>query len=203
MKKTRLLVVRCGERKSPKKGKIPALQRYKGQLFNTINNALKERSGFFTDTDIKVFILSAEFGLISGDEKIPLYNRKIDQDRAKELRPSTLYFLKQLSFKIEPEEILLLLSSSYGDVLCPSDIEKLWPDCKLTSLNWSHQSTKQLGEWLLYGEIQTHDLLTRDEIAEIRRLREEGTNMAAIGKFFNRSTACIANIVHNRTYKIK
>lgn len=203
MKKTRLLIVRCGERKSDKKGKIPALQRYKGQLFNTINAGLKARKGFFSDVDIKVFILSAEFGLISGDDCIPRYNRKMDKERAAELRPNTLAFLKDLSSKVKAYEVLLLLSSSYGGVLCPADIEKLWPACKLITLNGSHQSTKQLGEWLLYGEIKTHELLTPDEIAEIRRLREEGTSMTDIGKFFNRSTACIANIVHNRTYKRK
>ncbi|MCK5614364.1 hypothetical protein KAR91_71520 [Candidatus Pacearchaeota archaeon] len=48
MKKTRLLIVRCGERKSQKKEKIPALQRYTGQLFNTINSSLKKRGFIFS-----------------------------------------------------------------------------------------------------------------------------------------------------------
>ena len=203
MKKNRLLLGRCGQRKSQSEGKIPALQRYKGQLFNTINSGLKARRGLFSDGDISVFILSAEFGLISGAEKIPLYNRKMDKERAQELREPTLAILKELSLELEVPEAVVLLSSSYGDVLGAQDIKDLWPNCKLISLNSSHQSTKQLGEWLLYGEIKTHDLLTPDEIAEIRRLHKARTSMTAIGKAFNRSTACIANIVHNRTYKIK
>ena len=203
MKKTRLLIVRCGQRKSQKEGKIPALQRYKGQLFNTINNSLKERSGFFTSNDVEVLILSAEFGLIPSDTKIPLYNRKMCTDRSAKLRSGAVSVLKGLASKIKVSEVLMLLSSAYKDVISPADVSEAWPDCKIIVLKSTHQSGKQLGEWLLYGEIQTHDLLTKEEIKEIRRLNGEGVSMTAIGKAFNRSGACIANIVHNRTYKIK
>ncbi|MCK5614363.1 helix-turn-helix domain-containing protein [Candidatus Pacearchaeota archaeon] len=127
----------------------------------------------------------------------------MDKERSKELRSPALSVLKDLSSKLEVIEIMTLLSSSYSDVIGLKDIEQIWPNCKLISLNSSFQSTKQLGEWVIYGEIKTHELLSPADIAEIRRLRKEGSSMSAIGKFFNKSTSCIANIVHNRTYKIK
>jgi len=203
MKKTRLLIVRCGAKKSDKKGKIPALQRYTGQLFKTINIGLREARGFFSDIDIKVFILSAEFGLISESLPIPTYNRKMDEARAVELRASTLSRLKDLSAELNVMEIVLLLSSSYNDVLCSKDVEEIWPGRVVISLDGSHQSTRKLGEWLCYGEIKTQGLRSPDEIAEIRRLRKHGATLSTLCDLFDSSSSCIANIVHNRTYKIK
>ncbi len=70
MKKVRVAIIRCGARKSPEEGEIPAHKRYQGQLFKTLKNGLQNR-GFFSKIETKVFILSAEFGLIPMESHSP------------------------------------------------------------------------------------------------------------------------------------
>ena len=59
------------------------MERYDGPAFRTLR-LWRERAG-----DLRVWVLSAEHGLISGDAPISDYDRRMDAARAAELRGST------------------------------------------------------------------------------------------------------------------
>lgn len=49
------------------------------------------------------------------------------------------------------------------------------------------------------GEISVEDILTKEQVTQIKKLREQGMTLSAIGKQFNRGTSQIHRIVNNKT----
>jgi hypothetical protein len=81
----RLLLVACSATKDPAPGLLEAHVRYLGPAYRIIHNAA--RAGYALP---QILILSAEFGLISWDHRIPNYNRKMTPARVDELVPLLL-----------------------------------------------------------------------------------------------------------------
>jgi hypothetical protein len=90
--KHHLLLIACSQRKRLDPEPLPALERYDGNTYRVIRKLRREdRWPFLVD----VVILSAEFGLIDADQPIPYYERRMDQARAAELRPTVLATLQE------------------------------------------------------------------------------------------------------------
>lgn len=49
------------------------------------------------------------------------------------------------------------------------------------------------------GEVVVENILTKDQVSEIKKLREQGMTLSAIGKQFNRGISQIHRIVNNKT----
>jgi hypothetical protein len=79
----RLLVLACSEHKRLDAGLLPAIDRYDGPTFRVLRHYLQEQP----ERAPTVWILSAEYGLLSAERLIPYYDRLLDARRAKELRP--------------------------------------------------------------------------------------------------------------------
>jgi hypothetical protein len=79
----RLLVISCSKRKRLDSRLMPAIDRYDGPTFRVLRCFLREHPEHAPE----VLIISAEYGLLSADSRIPFYNRAINATRAKELRP--------------------------------------------------------------------------------------------------------------------
>src|SRR4051794_16633260 len=88
----RLLLLSCSQRKRSTPGKMAALQRYDGPAFQVVRRYLRESD----DPLLNVCVLSAEHGIIASDDRIADYDRKMDAERAAELRESSLAKLKAL-----------------------------------------------------------------------------------------------------------
>lgn len=81
-----LLILSCSARKSVHPGETPAYLRYDGPAFQVLRRSgwpdLRHERGL---GHVRVAVLSAEYGLISGWSCIPSYDRRMDDDRAAEL----------------------------------------------------------------------------------------------------------------------
>jgi len=78
----RLLIIGCSQRKRSDRRLLSAIERYDGPAFRVLRRYCRENP----KTVPTVYILSAEFGLISGTHTIPHYDRPMDARRAEELR---------------------------------------------------------------------------------------------------------------------
>lgn len=86
MSTQRLLIMSCSGTKKPDAGGMPAIERYDGPAYRVLRRAIRERPGLAESLMIR--FLSAEFGLISPQQQIPDYNRRMNRARAIELAPA-------------------------------------------------------------------------------------------------------------------
>ena len=78
----RLLILSCTQSKRTATQYLPAYERYDGPAFRLLRRYLK------TSTDIPdIRILSAQYGLVRHDYRMPFYECKMTAQRARELRP--------------------------------------------------------------------------------------------------------------------
>ncbi len=82
--KRRLLILSCSQRKHETQELLPAIERYNGPLFFVLRRFLRKCPRQARQLD--VYILSAAYGLISGDFPTPWYDQKINASRVAELR---------------------------------------------------------------------------------------------------------------------
>lgn len=87
----RTLILSCSATKRPDAGLLPALDRYDGPAYRTLR-ANRAAAG-----ELRVLVLSAEFGLIDATKPIADYDRRMTLDRALELAPSVGAELRRLS----------------------------------------------------------------------------------------------------------
>ena len=87
----RLLILACSQRKNPAGGVLRAIDRYDGPAFRVLRKFLRE-----APEDVPfVLILSAKYGLIDLEKRIPDYDCRISAERAKRLHRGVLEKLKQ------------------------------------------------------------------------------------------------------------
>jgi hypothetical protein len=82
----RLLILACSQRKRPAKGLLPAVERYDGPAFLVLRRYLRE----VADDGLTVLVLSAKYGLISADRRIPDYDQRLTRDSARKLQSQVL-----------------------------------------------------------------------------------------------------------------
>lgn len=90
----RLLILKCSARKRGPAEPIAVVDRYDGPLWQVLRSYLREQPMFVAD--LTIYGLSAEYGLIPGDHRIPHYDATMDADRAEVLRPQVLATLRQI-----------------------------------------------------------------------------------------------------------
>ena len=88
-----LLLQSCSDSKVEGREKRPALELYSGYFYKIIKKARREGE-WRPEMDLR--ILSAEHGILHPDEQIPYYDRRMDTERAKQLRPEVIEELGRL-----------------------------------------------------------------------------------------------------------
>jgi uncharacterized protein DUF6884 len=116
----RLLLLSCSRSKRPNSELLPAYERYDGPAFRLLRRYLKSSTNAPA-----IKILSAEFGLISHDQYIPHYNRRMTVERAQELQPKVVEELDKI-VKVDnskyPKEVFIYLGKDYLKTLEGSNI---------------------------------------------------------------------------------
>lgn len=79
---SRLLILSCSQRKNQSSTPLPAFSRYDGVCFKVLHKL--ERTARLPD-DLRIFMLSAEYGLLSAGQEIDYYDRVMTPARAREL----------------------------------------------------------------------------------------------------------------------
>lgn len=105
----RLLLLSCSQRKLDTPGTMPALDRYDGPAFKVVRRYLRE----IADPELGIFVLSAEYGLIDRNHPIPDYDRKMDAQRAAELRDSSVAALEEILRQQLYAEVFVCTSRTY------------------------------------------------------------------------------------------
>ena len=111
----RLLILSCSQRKQSTQGLLPALQRYDGPAYRVMSKFMRVHPSEVRSLD--VYILSAEFGLISADKPIPDYDRRMTYKRAKELQQPALSALKHILICKQYKDLFINLGKDYLRVL--------------------------------------------------------------------------------------
>ena len=109
-----LLIVACSQAKNNFTGCLPAIERYDGPVFRLLR---KYRNSVPSSKIPRIEVLSAKFGLISANDPIPLYDQKMTEERAEELRPIVINRLQAIVDEQTPEEIFVSLSHVYEQAL--------------------------------------------------------------------------------------
>jgi hypothetical protein len=104
----RAVVLSCSQRKTSDSGLLPAIQRYDGPYYRVIRRYLPT-----TTAPPLIWILSAEYGLITGEQPIALYDRRMTTDRAIQLRSEVLRRFRQLWPASGLTDLLINLSQDY------------------------------------------------------------------------------------------
>ncbi|GAB4199178.1 MAG: hypothetical protein OHK0022_19180 [Roseiflexaceae bacterium] len=110
----RLLIMTCSARKRNDEELLPAHERYDGPLWQVLRAYRREQP--LLAVDLEVYVLSAEFGLISDDHPVPLYDQAMTQARAEALRPQAMERLSRLLSK-PPDAVCFALSQRYLSAL--------------------------------------------------------------------------------------
>lgn len=115
----RLLILRCASTKRPGATPMPAIERYDGPAFRVLRKYLRTEP----DDPPLVRVVSAEHGLITLEQPIAEYDRRMDAERAQELHPTVLADLSAL-VQVQPvHEVLVVVGQTY--LLALTGIERV------------------------------------------------------------------------------
>lgn len=105
---TRALFLSCSRAKNPAAGLLPAVERYNGPAFRTLR-LWRDKAG-----DLRVWVLSAEHGLISGNDEIADYDRRMDAARVAELQEETEEKLSGIAAAHSFSAALICMADAYA-----------------------------------------------------------------------------------------
>lgn len=88
---SRWVVLACSKRKCTERNPLPAIERYDGPMFWLLRRYLLR-----SQDHPRVYVLSAEYGLIEGGQLIPYYDCRMTPKRARALRPQVAAALKRI-----------------------------------------------------------------------------------------------------------
>jgi hypothetical protein len=109
----RLLLISCSKRKRAGYKLMRAIDRYDGPAFYVLRRYLRETE----DRQLKIYILSAEFGIINLRKPIPDYDRLMTYSRAHELREQTTRSLKSILQKTRCTELFICAGAVYEEAI--------------------------------------------------------------------------------------
>jgi hypothetical protein len=107
---TRCLIINCSKTKRNGEKKLPAIELYDGPAFRVIRSYLRNTPEKSRDLDI--FVLSAKYGLISGETGIEDYDELMTIEKSIQLNSRVLEKFSSI-ISMEYTEILILMSKTY------------------------------------------------------------------------------------------
>jgi len=113
LSKRRLLILSCSQAKRSDNEPLPAIERYDGPSFRLLRRFLRQQP----DTLLDIYVLSAKFGLISGNLLIPNYDQKMSKALASELNLSVVTKLEAIISQGVYEKLLICVTKMYLNAL--------------------------------------------------------------------------------------
>jgi hypothetical protein len=161
----RLLILSCSQRKRPDRVLLPALERYDGPVFRMLRKFL--RSCPARESHLEVYILSAQFGLISAHQPISYYDCRMTPQQASIFQPQVLAQLRYILRNKQYKELFISVGKDYAAAL--SGYKQLIPSHIHITVAIGPRGCKQaeLYNWL-YGEAPPLALSLQRGIPRIR-----------------------------------
>lgn len=141
---SRLLLLACSERKRLNPGHLPAIERYDGPAYRVLRRYAHSTPHEMPD----IYILSAQYGLIPGNQPIPAYDRLMTPERAQELRASTASRLQQLQPGTRYRWIFIHAGAVYRELLWSPALDGLPRDQLMTATGSQGVQLSHLRSWL-------------------------------------------------------
>jgi len=180
----RLLLLSCSQRKRRTRGLLPAIKRYDGPAFRVLRRYLNSQP----TAQLEVLILSAKWGLISGNALLPYYNQRMTEQRAEELRQPVIKRLRKILKAKSCKEIFIAMSKSYFQVLTEQELSKIASLTTYIPQGRQGQKVSALYDWLHGGpppirEAGQNSLKSKHKNpclrgVEIRRTKEKALKLA-------------------------
>jgi hypothetical protein len=95
---------------------VPAIELYDGPAYRVLRRYLYK----MPDTPPDVLILSAKWGLVSGERLLTNYDRSLTASRARELRPTVTTYLRKVLKSRRYDEIFISMSDGYSKIVAIS-----------------------------------------------------------------------------------
>ena len=111
----RLLLLGCSETKVGTCGRLPAFQRYDGPVYRVYRKYLRDDRD--ADSAVNLYVLSAKYGLISGDILIPDYDLQMTPERAEFLKPAVEKSLALVLSLHRYDEIFVSMGKPYRNLV--------------------------------------------------------------------------------------
>lgn len=105
-----LLIQSCSKSKKEVSEPVPALDLYSGYYYKIIKKARREGS---YDKGIDLRILSAEYGLLSPEQEIERYDKKMTASRADELRAEVVPELCRIIDENDYDKVIINMGQLY------------------------------------------------------------------------------------------
>lgn len=109
----RLLLMACSQRKRSDPGLLRAIERYDGPPYRVVRRYLLTPHS----DDLIVYILSAEYGLISANHRISYYDRRMTAERALELRQDVAQCIGNLHMGEQFQAAFISVGNDYRNAL--------------------------------------------------------------------------------------
>jgi hypothetical protein len=109
----RLLLLSCSQRKRRTRRALAAIELYDGPAFRILRRYLSGRPTAQTD----VLIVSAKWGVISGDTPLPNYDRRMTASRLREIRPLVITKLREVFECVPYSDVFISMSENYLQVI--------------------------------------------------------------------------------------
>lgn len=139
-----LVILSCSQRKAEADGLLPAIDRYDGNQFRVYRKARRENR---CPDSVTVCIVSAEFGLLTGADCIPNYDRRMTPDRAESLQQDVTRKLNDVVAAAGPSSVFIDLGADYLPAV--SSLDSILEGCKVTkAVGRRGQRQRQFREWL-------------------------------------------------------
>jgi cytoplasmic iron level regulating protein YaaA (DUF328/UPF0246 family) len=119
----RALLISCSQRKRRDPILLQAIERYDGPAFRVLRRYLRNAG----DPHLRVYILSAKFGIITPRTRIPYYNVRMTTKSRRENCERNTQKLKSLLRRYECKELFVCASNMYRQSLDESALEHLLP----------------------------------------------------------------------------
>lgn len=146
VQRNRLLILSCSQRKCLRNGLLPAIERYDGPSFRLLRKFLENYSSQKSLLDI--YILSAKFGLIPANRKIPNYDMKMTPEGASELGSQVLSKLRKILRNTQYNELFINVGKIY--LLALNGYDQFIPSNTKVTFSLGSQGLKlsKLYDWL-------------------------------------------------------
>ena len=143
--KRSLLIISYSGAKDRTPGFLPAIMRYKGPFYPTLHKAIRENR---FPKNLDILIVSAKYGLLKSDEPIEDYGQKIDDKRARRLRPGVQKKLQDFLDGKGYDQLFNGLWKNYQAVLEEFDLEKHFENVVPVETNRG-KKVSQLKAWII------------------------------------------------------
>lgn len=109
MSSKHLLLLSCSGRKRNLAGEQPAYKLYDGPCYRSIRKHIVD----YKDMPADLYVISAKYGLIRGDELIEQYELRMTSERARSLRPRISAQFREMLQSKEYEEVFINMGKIY------------------------------------------------------------------------------------------